>query len=220
MLTEYRRDARDFVKEQRVRYVLRGMWFKAEDPSVHVSSARHSFVILSPSRNSLRFELFNKKLDGSPPFDRLSQEIDISDIKSIKCEVMVSRKAQSSQNASAKTAPPSGAPRATQVSIIGRTQYSQITILYQKDGEVVELVLYSNTAANANVWVDGLLAVIKPEFPCADTSNETRRYIEMFASSKKDVQMLNLFPGEHMLRDMALTPIVDRALISNDYAYR
>jgi engulfment/cell motility protein 1 len=76
---ELHHEALQFVKEQRIRCLLRGTWFALDsaskpDGAVQKSAGSHQFAQLSHNRRYLHFGTFNSIGDGTPELDTLPEK--------------------------------------------------------------------------------------------------------------------------------------------------
>ncbi|CAN6674440.1 hypothetical protein TRVA0_053S00980 [Trichomonascus vanleenenianus] len=223
---QYIQESQEFVREQRVRLLLKGDWFFIDDPtqtsivSANTNAAKNSalaqqrsagsnphrryFVALSPSRKTLQYSQFPQKLEETPAPEALTRSVDLSAVSKVTVTPL-------SLNANS---PPKELKR---VSLSSRTNYSKITLSGtsgSRDGATLQF--YSDTPEKAAAWGDGLLMLKNKSYQSADT----KRFIEMFAETKLRIQMLNLSP-----EDLDSKPEnepeeeFDRSEISTDFYY-
>ncbi|KAF5098311.1 hypothetical protein D0Z03_001242 [Geotrichum reessii] len=204
---QFHQESYDFVKEQRIRLLLRGEWFYVDNPTQttaasHVvngngSAARSSpagtrpqsaniaaptsrryFVALSPSLNTLHYSEYSKRTDEFPAFDALSRAIDLSTISKVVVTSLTSKTHRKNR---------------LRVHLQSRTNYSKISLILtgtSRDGTT--LTFYTDTPEKAAAWGDGLLMLKNKAYQ----SMETKKYIDMFAETKLRLQMMHITPDD------------------------
>lgn len=193
---QFHQESYDFVKEQRIRLLLRGEWFYIDNPTqppptnsksrlstgstagVAAPTSRRYFVALSPSLNTLHYSEYPKKLDEYPAVDALTRTVDLSTIT----KVIVT-------SLTPKTHQPKNRLR---VNLQSRTNYSKISLVSTGSRENSTLNFYIDTPEKAAAWGDGLLMLKNKPYQ----STETKKYIDMFAETKLRLQMMHITPDD------------------------
>lgn len=221
-------EAQQFVQEQRIRLLLMGDWFLSEDPTAASNSqlsgpyrqntmssryagvsgvnGKHLFIALSPSRKSLQFGQYDHVLKDSPPLDHLSRTIDLSSVSKVVITPL--------GNGAAPNIP-KGAKR---ISLTPRINYTKISLVGNSGSrDKASLVFYCDTSEKAAAWGDGLLILKNKLYQ----SQDTRKYIEMFAETKLRLQMVN-FSAEDIdypFDENAISQL-DSQTVSTDFYYQ
>uniref|UniRef100_A0A060T8Y6 ARAD1C33440p n=1 Tax=Blastobotrys adeninivorans TaxID=409370 RepID=A0A060T8Y6_BLAAD len=225
----YLQEAQDFVREQRIRLLLLGDWFLAEDPtgaspggprapsrtpsrgnvnqSQQKASPRVYFIALTPSRKTLQYAQFAQKSEHSPAPEMLSRSIDLTTVSKVVLTPLTHAVPQH----------PTGLKR---VALASRTNYTKISLISSsgsRDGAGAALTFYSDTPEKASAWGDGLLMLKNKAYQSVDT----KKYIEMFADTKLRIHMLTLVPDDLKSEKVATTEDdFDRSEISTDFYYK
>lgn len=222
---QFHQESYDFVKEQRIRLLLRGEWFYIDNPTKPASSttpsgrgslsnnssggvaaptSRRYFVVLSPSLNTLHYSEYPQRLEEFPSADALSRTIDLTAISKVVVTSL------------SPTAPTR--KNKLRVSLFSRTNYSRISLIFSGSREGASLTFYTDTPEKAAAWGDGLLMLKNKPYQ----SSETKKYIEMFAETKLRLQMLQVTPSDLAYsRQMKNSTLNDYESVfpSEDYYY-
>lgn len=204
---QFHQESYDFVKEQRIRLLLRGEWFYVDNPTqttaashvvngnssaargspagtrpqsanIAAPTSRRYFVALSPSLNTLHYSEYSKRTDEFPAFDALSRTIDLSTISKVVVTSLTSKTHRKNR---------------LRVHLQSRTNYSKISLVLtgtSRDGTT--LTFYTDTPEKAAAWGDGLLMLKNKAYQ----SMETKKYIDMFAETKLRLQMMHITPDD------------------------
>ncbi|KAJ5909188.1 Engulfment/cell motility ELMO [Penicillium taxi] len=212
---ELHHEALQFVKEQRIRCLLRGAWF-LQDSSKSGSSASYQYVQLSHNRRYLHFGEFDSKGDRAPELDALPEKINLSIVSSVVSNV------SSKSDASVSTAKTAPRQPATKITIHGhaQTDHSNSKNGHKRSGsqstlkEVVLLTLRPSSHSVASEWLDGLLMLLKQQ----PITAETNKLIDLVGNYGLKIRLLNVrfddatFAGE-------APPVPTRDGLEEDYYY-
>lgn len=224
-------EAQQFVQEQRIRLLLMGDWFFAEDPTIphdtpsgsgpyrqnttastlrtpssNPGGGKHMFITLSPSRRTLQFGQYENVQPDSPCLEQLTRTIDLSMVSKVVVTPI--------GNASLPNLP-KGTKR---ISLKPRISYTKISLVGGSGSrDKASLTFYCDTAEKAAAWGDGLL-ILKNKM---NQSQDTRKYIEMFAETKLRLQMLNFsaVDVDYPFDEKAIKQL-DDSRISSDFYYQ
>lgn len=205
---QFHQESYDFVKEQRIRLLLRGEWFYVDNPtqasgaaaatngpslstrgatggsrqqatnSVAVPTSRRYFIALSPSLSTLHYSEYTKRTDEYPAFDELSRTIDLAAVSKVVVTSLTSKTQRKNR---------------LRVHLQSRTNYSRLSLMLggaSRDSSA--LTFYTDTPEKAAAWGDGLLMVKNKAYQ----SMETKKYIDMFAETKLQLQMMHITPDD------------------------
>lgn len=226
---QFHQESSDFVKEQRIRLLLRGEWFYVDNPTKQSNSstsasasagyiaptARRYFVALSPSLNTLHYSEYPQRLEEFPSVDALSRTIDLSNISKV---VVTSLSPNAQPSTSLVPAAARSGKDRLRVSLFSRTNYSRISLIFSGSRDSSNLTFYTDTPEKAAAWGDGLLMLKNKPYQ----SLETKKYIEMFAETKFRLQMLQVTPSDlEYARKTKSTSMHDYETVfpSDDYYY-
>ncbi|KAK4507874.1 hypothetical protein PRZ48_001609 [Zasmidium cellare] len=188
-LTEVREllhaESLQFMKEQRVRCLLKGSWFPA--------GGQWRYVRLSHNRRWLHYQNFSKKKHEEVPLAELAEKIDLNAVTSVDsnvsaAEAPVNTNVMRNGNDSTETLKDS-----TRDSSNNKATTTKITILgtssKPKDQEErILLELFPQTSPLASEWLDGLLMLLNQQPITKDTTS----LIEMMEDWGVRLRMLNL----------------------------
>lgn len=200
---QFQQESFDFVKEQRIRLLLRGEWFYVDNPtqpppaaasarstgqrlngastaSVAAPTSRRYFVALSPSLNTIHYSEYPSRVDEHPSVENLSRSVDLG----IVSKVVVTSLTTSTQGHQRKNR--------LRVNLASRTNYSKISLIFNGARDGSSLTFYTDTPEKAAAWGDGLLMLKNKSYQ----STETKKYIDMFAETKLRLQMMHITPGD------------------------
>lgn len=227
---QFHQESYDFVKEQRIRLLLRGEWFYVDNPTKQSSTVanrnssggtsstavapnlRRYFVALSPSLNTLHYSEYPQRLDEFPSVDALSRTIDLSNISKVVV-TSLSPNTQTSSSPAVRTD-----KNRLRVSLFSRTNYSRISLIFSGTRDSSTLTFYTDTPEKAAAWGDGLLMLKNKPYQ----SSETKKYIEMFAETKLRLQLLQVTPSDLDYSRKTKSSTVhdyDNVFPSDDYYY-
>ncbi|RAL06879.1 ELMO/CED-12 family protein [Aspergillus homomorphus CBS 101889] len=223
MRGELYHEALHFVKEQRIRCLLRGDWFPTENtPELEAASKKTSwrFIQLSHNRRFLHFGDFEHRQKESPQLDVLSEKIELSIVSSVVSNVSKSSddafspvKTKSCPNNSMKIAihgHPEAAARMKGAQDAGHhRQVSKST-----QGECVLLNLHPQSLSVAAEWLDGLLMLLNQQ----PITTETSKLIDLISDYGLKIRLLNVRFDD--LAFVGQSPTVpSRVGLDNDYYY-
>lgn len=226
---QFHQESYDFVKEQRIRLLLRGEWFYVDNPttpappsgSTRASGGRNSisstnkgvaaptqrryFVALSPSLNTLHYSEFPQRTDDYPSVDALQRSIDLNTVSKVVVTSLTNAHAGQRKNR-------------LRVNLQSRTNYSKISLFFTGSREGTTLIFYTDTPEKAAAWGDGLLMLKNKSYQ----STETKKYIDMFAETKLRLQMMHINPGDlSYTRDHPVNPAdFEKVETSDDFYYQ
>lgn len=200
----FQQESYDFVKEQRIRLLLRGEWFYVDNPTqpspstssrssgqsaarlstssnngVAAPTSRRYFVALSPSLNTLHYSEYTRRLDEFPAVEALSRSVDLSSVN----KVVVTSLSNNSSNQRKNR---------LRVNLQSRTNYSKISLILNGARDGSTLTFYTDTPEKAAAWGDGLLMLKNKAYQ----STETKKYIDMFAETKLRLQLMQITPDD------------------------
>lgn len=199
---QFHQESYDFVKEQRIRLLLRGEWFYIDNPTTNTPAAtsrnagprlsasssvngvaaptqRRYFVALSPSLNTLHYSEYPHRLDEYPAVEALSRSVDLSAVTKVVVNSLTASNTAQRRNR-------------LRVNLQSRTNYSKISLLFSGSRDGSTLVFYTDTPEKAAAWGDGLLMLKNKAYQ----STETKKYIDMFAETKLRLQMMQITPDD------------------------
>ncbi|KAG6183999.1 hypothetical protein E4U10_006609 [Claviceps purpurea] len=213
-----KQEALQFVKEQRVRCLLQGSWFRkpapqynkspthgrkdhdANDETLHqqrqmpAKQQQHSlpwrFAKLSHNRRYLHYADFEHQVGHDPGLDILTNKIDLGAISSVGSNVSA---AEDSTSDASDTTVQNLATRTTSTSHAKKTT-TRITIYAAEmasRGETEEypvLTLWPVDASLASEWLDGLLMLLNQ----APITTETSKLINLVSDYGLKIRLLNV----------------------------
>ena len=237
---ELKHEALQFVKEQRIRCLLAGVWmpnhqgYKSDigpvtkqdlKPSV---TSSHRYLKLSHNRRYLHYADFNPLPEAEPSLESLHEKIDLTSVSSVTSNVTAS----SDANSSASTIkdidkPPSttriiihgylpGSSRPNTPKTHNRTPSKSTSHTHATANrkEVTLLTLSPQTHSLASEWLDGLLMLLNQQ----PITAETNRLISMVQDYGLKIRLLNV-----RFDDMAFAgdppEIPSREGLDEDYYY-
>ncbi|KAI9824215.1 MAG: hypothetical protein M1832_002022 [Thelocarpon impressellum] len=203
---ELKHEALQFVKEQRIRCLLRGAWFpnglgyRADDGPVTRQDLKRSvpsswrYVRLSHNRRYLHHADFDALGDFEPGLDVLPEKIDLSAVTSV--ESNVSKKSASSVSSGASEATlkssPSKPGSTTRLTIHGHPPSSAsqppTSATSTSPPETVLLTLFPQSHSVASEWVDGLLMLLSQQ----PITAETQKLVALIANYGLKIRLLNV----------------------------
>ncbi|RCI11896.1 hypothetical protein L249_4203 [Ophiocordyceps polyrhachis-furcata BCC 54312] len=180
-----RREALQFVKEQRVRCLLEGSWFAVrEQPGADSSSSTPSdargwrFARLSHNRRYLHYGDFEVQAPAheAPGLDGLTERLDLGTISSVVSNVTMSMTSEDGKStvSNRSTAAQKGKAAAT----------TKITIY----GEQTTLTLWPESQSLASEWLDGLLLLLNQ----APITAETTKLVDLVSDYGLRMRLLNV----------------------------
>ncbi|RAH71046.1 ELMO/CED-12 family protein [Aspergillus aculeatinus CBS 121060] len=226
MRGELYHESLQFVKEQRIRSLLRGGWFPNEDDlDLEQASKKPSwrYIQLSHNRRFLHFGDFEHRQEVSPQVDVLPNKIDLSIVSSVVSNVS---KLSDEYFPSAMKTRPHNNP-SMKITIHGLPDYTARTKGSTQDashhsrqlsksspGECILLNLHPQSPSLASEWLDGLLMLLNQQPITAETS----KLIELISDYGLKIRLLNV-----RFDDLALvseTPgVPSREGLDNDFYY-
>lgn len=197
----FQQESYDFVKEQRIRLLLRGEWFYVDNPTqpppsasrpsgqsrlstssnnnVAAPTSRRYFVALSPSLNTLHYSEYPRRLEEYPAVEALSRSIDLSSVSKVVVTSLTSASSNQRRNR-------------LRVNLQSRTNYSKISLIFNGARDGSTLTFYTDTPEKSAAWGDGLLMLKNKAYQ----STETKKYIDMFAETKLRLQLMQITPDD------------------------
>lgn len=199
---QFQQESYDFVKEQRIRLLLRGEWFYIDNPTqsppsatrgsaartstssnptggVAAPTSRRYFVALSPSLNTLHYSEYSRRMDEYPAVEALSRSLDLASVNKVVVTSLTASSAAQRKNK-------------LRVNLQSRTNYSKISLLFAGSRDGSTLTFYTDTPEKAAAWGDGLLMLKNKAYQ----STQTKKYIDMFAETKLRLQMMHITPDD------------------------
>ncbi|KAH0123285.1 hypothetical protein KCU66_g8294, partial [Aureobasidium melanogenum] len=222
-------DALLFMREQRIKCLLKGAWFpiltsstapsdlsitSAESQKLRITAWR--FVRLSNDRKYLHHASHNVKLDKTPQLHELSEKLDLETISSVDSSVTRSDVLTGDDEAkSPNDKPISPTGTITRLTIFGNTNIFATT---QTSGESVLLELNTNSTSLASEWLDGLLMLLNQQPITADTN----KLVDLLEQWSLTIRMLNLRWEDvdwERAQDNKRLPVPSRVGLDDDFWY-
>ncbi|EMC93548.1 hypothetical protein BAUCODRAFT_245188 [Baudoinia panamericana UAMH 10762] len=176
-----------FMKEQRVRCLLKGAWFPASMATAG-RTGPWRYVRLSHNRRWLHHLEYASKGSNEPALADLIEKIDLDVVTSVDSNVSASEEQQplmNGDNSSSETLKDSqqhvGSTTTTKITVMGNASKSNTE-------ESVLLELFPQTASEASEWLDGLLMLLNQQPITKDTTS----LIDMMVDWGVRLRMLNL----------------------------
>ncbi|PKY00191.1 regulator of Rac1, required for phagocytosis and cell migration [Aspergillus campestris IBT 28561] len=221
---ELHHEALHFIKEQRVRCLLQGAWFRNDGPlKSELTSSRDpgwKFVQLSHNRRVLHFGDFDAIDKRSPELDALPEKLELSNVSSVVSNV------SSSPDDSSSTAKSVSCPvSSTKITIHGFQSTSSTnepskggghtrTNSKTTQGEGVLLSLCPETPSVASEWLDGLLMLLNQQ----PITSETNDMIDLVGNYGLKIRLLNVRYDDAIFASDAPS-VPSRDGLNEDYYY-
>ncbi|KAK3066832.1 hypothetical protein LTR53_016654 [Teratosphaeriaceae sp. CCFEE 6253] len=231
------RESLQFMKEQRVRCLLRGAWF----PTTAVAtggSPSWRYARLSRNRRWLHYQDYSGKGAAEPELAELAEKLDINLVTSVDSNVSASDvPLTNGNNSSTETLKKAHGPDApapapqqttnTKITILGtraKPQKQSLGSTAATDEEGVLLELCPPTSAAASEWLDGLLMLLNQR----PITQDTTRLVDMMVDWGVRLRMLNLrwedVDWDALEARVKGAPVVEREVpsregLDNDYYY-
>lgn len=212
---QFHQESYDFVKEQRIRLLLRGEWFYVDNPtkphgSATTGSARSgpgsrgggSTSLMSTSNNASGAGAAATAPTSRRYFVALSPSLNtlhyseypkkIDEFPSVEALSRTIDLSNISKVVVTSLAPTVQRKNKLRVSLFSRTNYSRISLIFSGSREGSTLTFYTDTPEKAAAWGDGLLMLKNKPYQ----STETKKYIDMFAETKLRLQLLQVTPQD------------------------
>ncbi|KAH0255523.1 hypothetical protein KCU91_g17434, partial [Aureobasidium melanogenum] len=222
-------DALLFMREQRIKCLLKGAWFpiltssttpsdlsitSAESQNLRVTAWR--FVRLSNDRKYLHYASHNTKLDKTPQLHELNEKLDLETISSVdssvaRSDVLIGDDEPRSTDENSVS--PTGT--ITRLTIFGNTNIFATT---QPIGESVLLELNTGSTSLASEWLDGLLMLLNQQPITADTN----KLVDLLEQWSLTIRMLNLRWEDvdwERAQDNKQLPVPSRVGLDDDFWY-
>jgi len=196
---ELKFEALGFVKEQRIRCLLKGSWFprtvqnkNSIDEGNGMNGARRMvttsfrYVKLSHNRRYLHYADFEQKTGHEPTLDQLNEKIDLATISSVVSNVSASMEDNSSSSSSSTVHAPKHPVATTKITIntfIGTSKDAN-----DEQEERALLTLMPTTHSLASEWLDGLLMLLNQ----APITAETTKLAGMASNYGLKIRLLNV----------------------------
>ncbi|KAI4716153.1 hypothetical protein E4T48_07680 [Aureobasidium sp. EXF-10727] len=222
-------DALLFMREQRIKCLLKGAWFPiissdtipsdlsitpAESQKLHITAWR--FVRLSNDRKYLQHASHPNKLDKTPQLHELNVRLDLETISSVDSSVARSEVLLGDDTAkvsSDKHASSTGT--ITRLTIFGNSNTFAKT---QASGESVLLELNTGSTSLASEWLDGLLMLLNQQPITADTN----KLVDLLEQWSLTIRMLNLRWEDvdwERAQDNKQLPVPSRSGLDDEFWY-
>lgn len=223
-------DVLDFVCEQRVIQLLKGLWVYTELHGEYLLKSRdrklnyrYYFILLAPNRKSVYYKEFVDKPIHTPLFEEMeAQAVVLTDILEFRLAKMGEHVGEEDKKNSDRL-----------VSIRGTILYEKITLV--GDGGRRLLSFYTDTQVNKYVWLDGL-KMLKGIVAPGQLSEETQKQIDLLVDIRRNTQLLSLETkkaGGELPDDVEISlevededdddefyDMVELASVADDYHYR
>lgn len=176
-----------FMKEQRVRCLLKGSWFPTTAAISGANPGRETqpmwrYVRLSHNRRWLHYQNYsNKRKDDEIPLEELHERIDLNNVTSVDSNVSASDPVMTGANASTETLTNRNVIPTTKITILGKA-----SSVAADESTLLELLPQSPNLASE--WLDGLLLLLDQQ-PITKT---TTSLIDMMTDWGVRLRMLNL----------------------------
>jgi hypothetical protein len=196
---ELKREALQFVKEQRIRCLLQGSWFSKPVPRSHHSRQDSlpkrrlyepwRFAKLSHNRRYLHYADFPEQQQHDPALEALSGKVDLSTISSVVSNVSAPSEETRSVSSGSTQKKPANQPLKPTTKI---TMYSYVdAVEAQKGGDTSEqpvLTLFPLNPSLASEWLDGLLMLLNQ----APITAETNKLVTLVTEYGLRIRLLNV----------------------------
>ena len=208
---QLKREALQFVKEQRLRCLLEGSWFfkpvskrDGEDgegkPGSYQPSLSWRFAKLSHNRRFLHYADFAQQMPQDPGLDALTEKVDLSIISSVVSNVSAPKQDDDQGDDDNQTVSSNGTPRPYPAPKSSST--TKITIYSYENGEEAAkaasgapdakeqaiLVMHPQSHSLASEWLDGLLMLLNQ----APITAETSRLVGLVSDYGLKIRSLNV----------------------------
>lgn len=180
---ELKREALQFVKEQRIRSLLQGAWFPRSNSSRDGASTWR-YVKLSHNRRFLHYADFMAQSKQDPLLDELPEKIDLSTISSVVSNVSASNESSSSVSSSSTVTK----QNSTTTKITINSFVSSDSSSGAGDKERAILTLMPITHSSASEWLDGLLMLLNQ----APITAETNKLVALVGEYGLKIRLLNV----------------------------
>ena len=214
---ELNHEALQFIKEQRIRCLLRGAWFPNHSDELE-SSLKPSvrFAKLSHNRRYLHYADFTMQLDVEPELEDLPEKIDLGHVSSVRSDMFVPP--AKSSTTTLKNVPQDSSSKITIHGYKPLSAYGHS----RKDSsrsdstpkEIVLLVLHPQSRSLASEWVDGLMMLLNQE----PITAQTKQLTELISSYGLKIRLLNVrYDDPAFASEMPEIP--SREGLDEDYYY-
>ena len=207
---QLKREALQFVKEQRLRCLFEGSWFfkpaskrdgdDGDGKPVIYQPSLWRFAKLSHNRRFLHYADFAQEMRQDPGLDALTEKVDLSTISSVMSNVSAPKQEDDQGDDDDDTVSSNGTPRPYPAPKPAGT--TKITIYSYESGEEAAkaasgapdarehavLVLYPQSHSLASEWLDGLLMLLNQ----APITAETSRLVGLVSDYGLKVRSLNV----------------------------
>ena len=237
---ELSQEALQFVKEQRIRCLLTGAWFRSHaDEKLDAGSGAkenpklpnlpsHRYVRLSYNRRFLHYADFESCHDHEPGMNALKEKIDLTAVTSVTSNVLTRSDIDASADALKTVQRPATSTKITIHGYILHDHWptapkahsrtpsttTRSVVAQSLRKEVTLLTLYPPTHSLASEWLDGLLMLLNQQ----PITSETHRLLEMVNDYGLRIRLLNV-----RFDDTAFTgeapEIPSREGLDEDYYY-
>ncbi|TVY22364.1 Engulfment and cell motility protein [Lachnellula hyalina] len=180
---ELKREALQFVKEQRIRSLLQGAWFPRSNSSRDGRSSWR-FVKLSHNRRFLHYADFMTQSKQDPLLDELHEKIDLSTISSVVSNVSASNESSSSVTSSSTVTKQNSTT--TKITINSFITSDSSSGAGDKERAILTLMPISHSSASE--WLDGLLMLLNQ----APITAETNKLVALIGEYGLKIRLLNV----------------------------
>lgn len=185
-------EALQFMKEQRIRCLLQGSWFKTPSPGLSGGDkdalASWRFVRLSHNRRYLHYANYSAKGDSDVLLAELSEKIDLNIVTSVVSNVSATEPAMPNNDSTTTLKEDNTNTKITVYGTPGQKHKSKSSTPSAENDEVVLLELFPSTRDLASEWLDGLLMLLNQQPITKDTS----RLVDLIEEWSLKIRMLNL----------------------------
>lgn len=238
---ELQNEAVQFVKEQRVRCLLRGSWFPHTHTTTHDADAggpvqasdliEHTtygfrFIQLSEDRKDLHWADFEEMQDTPPRFSILPNVVALSSISSVVSNITASREHKHTSDHEQYTTTRitihgyEPKPRLNSSRGKGHSRKESKSTARTNQKETVLLVFQPQNHVIASEWLDGLLMLLDQQ----PITAETNKIVKLIADLGLKVRLLNIRGNDEEgilegIDGIEAPPIPTREGLDEDYFY-
>ncbi|KAI1844284.1 hypothetical protein JX265_007877 [Neoarthrinium moseri] len=197
---DLRQESLSFVKEQRIRCLLRGAWFSKPAPrkesqgNSHPNNRRNTngtlwrYVKLSHNRRYLHYADFALRTAQEPGLDSLNEKIDLSKVSSVVSNVSVANEDARSESSKSQGAVNTNSKSTTKITIFSFTSPEEAAKPGGDGKEQPVLTLYPLNHSVASEWLDGLLMLLDQK----PITAESNKLVSLVGDYGLKIRLLNV----------------------------
>ncbi|KAJ2894900.1 putative elmo ced-12 family protein [Zalerion maritima] len=233
---ELKREALQFVKEQRIRCLLQGSWFTKPVPKRDRADSAGKcrlyqprpwrFAKLSHNRRFLHYADFVQQTPQDPGLDAMVDRVDLSTISSVVSNVSAPKKGEdldeddqsvSSNGTRLQNQTPKTTTKITIYSYASAEEAAKASSGAQDAREQAILTLYPQSHSLASEWLDGLLMLLNQ----APITAETSRLVGQVYDFGLKIRLLNVrFESVYSGTPAGAGVVPSREGLDDDYYYQ